>query len=100
MRYAIDIDNTIVITKNSDYTNSVPIQHRIDRVNKLYDDGNTIYLFTARGSGSGKDYTEFTKKQMDSFGVKYHKIIFGKPDVDVFIDDKAVTLSEWDSNKT
>ena len=96
MRYAIDIDNTLVVTKNSDYINCFPIQHRIDHVNKLYDEGNIIYLFTARGSASGKDYTEFTIKQMKNFGVKFHKVIFGKPDVDVFIDDKAIPISEWD----
>jgi hypothetical protein len=97
MRYAIDIDNTLVITDGSDYENSKPIQHRIDKVNKLFESGNTIFLFTARGSASGKDYSTITHEQMNKFKVKYHKIIFGKPDVDIFIDDKALCLGDWDN---
>lgn len=97
MRYAFDIDNTLVRTNGSDYANAVPIQERIDRVNRLYEEGHTIFLFTARGSASGNDYYEFTKKQMNEFGIKYHKLLMGKPDVDVFVDDKAVCLQEWDN---
>lgn len=96
MRYAFDIDNTLVRTVGSDYENSTPIQHRIDRVNRLYDEGHMIMLFTARGSASGRDFYEFTMKQMHDFGVKYHRIIMGKPDVDLFVDDKAISVSEWD----
>jgi len=96
MRYAFDIDNTLVKTVNSDYERSVPIQSRIDSVNRLYDAGHTIYLFTARGSSSGKDWRQFTEEQMQLFGVKYHRIITGKPDVDLFVDDKAISVQEWD----
>jgi len=96
MRYAFDIDNTLVFTVGNDYANSQPIQRRINAVNKLYDEGHTIYLFTARGSASGTDYTELTKKQMQDFGIKHHRIITGKPDVDLFVDDKAISVREWD----
>ena len=96
MRYAFDIDNTLVATTGSDYENSSPIQHRIDKVNSLYYAGNTIYLFTGRGTASGKDYRKLTEEQMSRFGVKYHKLIFGKPYVDYFVDDKAISLREWD----
>jgi rfaE bifunctional protein nucleotidyltransferase chain/domain len=99
MRYAFDIDNTLVHTVGSDYENSTPIQHRIDRVNHLFDEGHTIYLFTARGMASGKDYREFTTEQMEKFGVKYHRLITGKPDVDIFIDDKAISVQDWDKYK-
>lgn len=97
MRYAFDIDNTLVSTNGSDYENSKPIQHRIDSVNRLHAEGHTIILFTARGSASGKDYSEFTKAQMERFGVKFHVLITGKPDADFFIDDKAMSPVEWDS---
>lgn len=100
MRYAFDIDNTLVNTIGNDYENSTPIQHRIDRVNSLFDNGNVIYLFTARGMSSGKDYYELTENQMQKFGVKYHRIIMGKPDVDLFVDDKAISVNEWDDTKT
>lgn len=97
MKYAFDIDNTLLATVGNDYANSTPIQHRIDRVNKLFDEGHTIYLFTARGSASGKDYQELTTKQMQKFGVKHHRLIMGKPDADLFIDDKAISVDDWDS---
>jgi hypothetical protein len=32
---------------------------------------------------------QFTLKQLKNWGVKYNKIIFGKPSYDVFVDDKA-----------
>jgi D-beta-D-heptose 7-phosphate kinase/D-beta-D-heptose 1-phosphate adenosyltransferase len=49
---------------------------------------------------SGKDHYDLTAKQMNDFGVKHHKIIMGKPDVDLFVDDKAVSIHEWDSMTT
>jgi hypothetical protein len=33
---------------------------------------------------------------MQLFGIKYHRIITGKPDVDLFVDDKAISVQEWD----
>jgi hypothetical protein len=65
-------------------------------VNALYDSGNIIILFTARGSRSGKDYRRLTEDQMAAFGIKYHKLVFGKPDVDIFVDDKAMSPEDWD----
>jgi len=100
MIYAFDIDNTLVHTVGNDYQNSTPIQHRINRVNDLFDEGNTIYLFTARGMASGKDHYELTAKQMQDFGVKHHRIIMGKPDVDLFVDDKAISVHEWDRKQS
>ena len=94
MIYIVDIDNTICLTRRDaqgkcDYPNSVPYQGRIDRVNELYDEGNTIIYWTARGSGSGIDWTELTKQQLDSWGCKYHEVRLGKPSYDIWIDDKA-----------
>jgi len=100
MRYAFDIDNTLVYTEGNDYQNSTPIASRIQSLNRLYDAGHTIYLFTARGSASGKDWREFTENQMKQFGIKYHSLILGKPDVDLFIDDKAISVHEWDKMNT
>ena len=39
---------------------------------------------------------EFTKKQMTDWGVKFHKLIMGKPSYDIVIDDKHFNYStEW-----
>ena len=61
-----------------------------DEVDKLYDEGHTIVYWTARGSGSGKDWSEVTKEQFKRYGVKHHTLKFGKPVYDLFIDDKNI----------
>ena len=37
-----------------------------------------------------KKIKPLTLKQLDKWGVKYHKIYFGKPSFDLFIDDKSL----------
>ena len=54
---------------------------------------------TARGSMTGKDYTDFTRNQLDSWGCKYHDLTMGvginpKPHFDLVIDDKAKRIEE------
>lgn len=95
MIYSFDIDNTLLNTIGNDYSNSKPIQRRIDDVNQLYDEGHTVILFTARGSASKKDYSQLTIKQIKSFGIKHHELIFHKPNADIFIDDKAFNSQHW-----
>lgn len=93
MIYVVDIDQTICLTPflfdKHHYTLSVPIKHRIEEINKLYDQGHTIIYWTARGSGSGIDWTELTNKQLNDWGCKFHEVRLGKPTYDVWIDDKA-----------
>jgi len=90
MIYYVDIDHTIFNTQGMDYENSKPIIDRIEKINKLYDEGHTIVYWTARGSGSGKDWSEVTQEQFKRYGVKYHTLKFGKPVYDLFIDDKNI----------
>ena len=85
----VDIDNTIFKTDSTDYTKSKPIPDRIDKINKLYDEGNTIVYWTARGS---------VKKQFKEWGVKYHELKFGKPPYDLFIDDKNINSENYFKN--
>jgi hypothetical protein len=37
-----------------------------------------------------KQIKPLTLKQLKNWGVKYHKIYFGKPSFDLFIDDKSL----------
>ena len=41
MTYVFDIDNTVCYTNSSDYESSKPIMDRIEKINKLYDEGRT-----------------------------------------------------------
>ena len=92
MKYYVDIDNTICITcdKTGDYAAAKPIQKHIDKINRLYDEGNEVVYWTARGSRTKTDWSELTLKQLDAWGCKRHDVKFGKPDYDLFIEDKSV----------
>jgi len=79
-----------------DYQESQPIQARIRKINHLYDLGNTIVLLTARGSESGVDWSAVTSAQLASWGLKYHKLVFGKPAADFYVDDKGISSHDFD----
>ena len=91
MNYCFDIDGTICTNTNGDYEKAKPFIDRIKIVNKLYIEGNKIIMFTARGSTTNLDWTELTEQQLKEWGVKYHELIFGKPEADIFIDDKGIS---------
>ena len=99
--YIVDIDGTIctqnILKKDfPDYTIAEPIQERIKKINDLYENGNEVHYWTARGSVSGIDYFQLTKKQLNKWGCKYTSLRVGdKPHYDVWIDDKAVWSEEF-----
>ena len=89
MNIYVDIDNTITITECTDYENAKPVMERIQKINSLYEKGNIITYWTGRGTVSGKNWEKCTSLQFNKWGVKYHKLLFGKPPYDIFIDDKS-----------
>jgi dTDP-glucose 4,6-dehydratase len=90
----VDIDNTICVTRGTDYPNSQPRYDQIAKINKLYDQGNEIIYWTARGSVSGMDWTLLTKQQLTQWGAKHHDVKLGKPHYDLFICDKSKRIEE------
>lgn len=91
--YYVDIDNTICSTEKSDYISSYPDYNIISKLNELFEKGNEIHYFTARGMVSKKDWSVFTIRQLHFWGVKYNTLNMGKPHYDYWIDDKSqVTL--------
>ncbi len=98
MKFVIDVDDTICthpIMDIFDYSNAEPISENINKVNALYDAGHTVWFFTARGTETGIDWRDVTEDQLDKWNVKYHKLLFGKPSADVYIDDKALNVNDW-----
>jgi len=94
--YYVDIDETICSnSENLDYSKAIPNHDRIEKINELYDSGNTIVYWTARGTGSGIDWREVTEEQFERWGVKYHELKFGKPIYDMFIDDKNINSDRF-----
>ena len=94
---AFDIDETICKTKNKNYKSAKPIKSKIKLINKLYNQGYRIKIFTAifMGKSNGiifaikKKYYNETFNQLVSWGLKFHELVIGKPVFDIFVDDKA-----------
>ena len=110
--YCFDIDGTLCDTPPNVYPwdDATPRMSRIKKVNKLYDEGATIYLMTARGfiystkkheviseaQTAADDFArERTEKQLESWGLKYHKLYFGKPRAVTYVDDRGVGDHEF-----
>tara|TARA_R110000824_G_scaffold303483_1_gene491210 strand:- start:266 stop:592 length:327 start_codon:yes stop_codon:yes gene_type:complete len=97
----VDIDETICFHDQEntgpgprDYNDMSPNYENIKKINKLYDDGHEIVYWTARGCKSGIDWYDFTEKQLDEWGVKYHKLKCDKPFYDLFVEDKSLRIEE------
>lgn len=94
-RLVVDIDGVLAAAvPDLDYASATPLTENIARVNALHDAGCEIVLYTARGTATGKDWREVTRRQMDAWGVRYHELLFGKPAADVYVDDRLLTLPQ------
>lgn len=100
--FCFDIDGVICITKKSNYKKARPNKKAILFINHLYEIGHEIKIFTARYMGRNSENNKkaykqgynFTKKQLKNWGLKYHKLIFGKPTYDIFVDDKNLEFKK------
>ncbi|WFR56798.1 acylneuraminate cytidylyltransferase family protein [Anaerocolumna sp. AGMB13025] len=93
-KFVFDIDGVIAeLQPDNDYEKAQPNVEMIKIVNKLYEIGNEIVLFTARGYVTGIDWEEVTRTQLNAWGLKYHKLLFGKPNADYYIDDKMLNMN-------
>jgi len=100
-----DIDGVICKTnKIRNYKKSFPIKKNINYINKLYEQNYKIILFTARFMGRSNENANLAKKkaskltlaQIKKWKLKFHKIYFGKPSYDLFIDDKNLSFkNNW-----
>ena len=95
MTIYVDIDGTICTNTNGNYKEAEPLFNNIKKINKLYDRGNTIIYWTARGSITGIDWTELTTIQLKEWGAKYHKISLNKPHFDLYICDKSINSNTF-----
>ena len=97
-KICFDLDGVLCKTYKNFYKNSIPIKSNIKKINYLFDQGNYIFIYTSRYMGRNNDNKlkakkigyKFTKTQLNSWGVKFHKLIMGKPSYDIIIDDKSI----------
>ena len=98
--YFVDIDGTICSDTKGNYAECVPFLNKIGKVNRLYEEGNTVIYWTARGMTRTKGnihkayelYYELTRDQLKEWGAKYHELRMGKPSYDIFFEDKGKIL--------
>jgi len=106
MTYVFDIDGTICTQTDGNYEEALPFKERIKKVNELYDEGHTIFFYTARGMGRNDndgskawpEFYTFTDRQLKSWGVKFHGVKLGKPAGDIYIDDKGMKDEDFFGN--
>lgn len=95
MNIYVDIDNTICKTQGMDYADSTPIKENINKINKLFNEGNEINYWSARGSVSKIDFYDLTYNQLKQWGCKFHSLSVGeKPPYDLLICDKTLRIEE------
>lgn len=99
--WIFDLDGTICDTEyirdngRWEYKSAKPKYDVIEKINTLYDMGEYIVIFTARGTLSRKDYRELTDKQLKKWKVKYHEIRFDKPGGEIYVDDRTITPNDF-----
>ena len=101
-KYCFDLDGVICRTEKNFYSKSIPIKSNIKKINKLYNSGNYIFIYTSRFMGRSKGNPklahkmgyEFTYKQLKKWSLSFHKLIMGKPSYDVIVDDKSINYKK------
>ena len=69
MKVYVDIDETICYYEGKrNYPEALPMPENIAKINKLYEEGNEIIYYTARGTVTGIDWLEITKSQLKKWG--------------------------------
>jgi hypothetical protein len=98
----VDLDDTLSFTHNRDWENATPNRPLIEKLNRLYDNGWSIHIVTARGQlscgGSEKarrKYEPVAKAWLTKHGVKYTDLSFQKKLGLYYIDDKGVTPEKF-----
>jgi len=98
MRICFDIDGVLCDQMDGNYEDAQPHMGMISLLNRLYDRGYRIILFTSRFMGrvhGNREEAErigrtFTERQLAAWGVRYHELWMGKPRYDYVIDDRSV----------
>lgn len=102
-----DIDGTICTETGGNYHLCEPFPEAIAMLNRFHDRGDEVVLHTARGMKRFnndvamvyQNLYELTKKQLAEWGVRYDKLIMGKP-YGTLVDSDAIKVSELELKET
>lgn len=107
MRIVVDLDGTISPLKQEGetYADLIPFDGAIERLNELKEAGHYIIIQTARNmatqeSNLGKVLKNVGKTTLDwleKYNVPYDEIYFGKPNGQLYIDDRALRYNGWEN---
>jgi len=100
MRFCFALDGTLLTTpaEPGRYENVRAIAKNISIARELHDAGHTVIVWTDRSMDHRRgnayramaDVGRLTFAQLESFGIPYDEVVFGKPHADVYIDGRAV----------
>lgn len=97
IQICFDLDGVICNSKNGDYENGIVIPEGKEAINKTYDLGYKVIVFTARFTQRhhGDEYQygyEITVQWLRKHGIKFHQLIMGKPHYDLQLCDKSLRI--------
>ena len=106
MRIVIDLDGTICNIKknNQSYNELTPIHGAAEKIKELRKQGHYIIIFSSRHmatceSNIGKVVKRIGKTTLDwleKYSIEYDEIFFGKPNAEIYIDDRSFRFSSWE----
>jgi capsule biosynthesis phosphatase len=105
MRIAIDLDGTLCPIKQpgQTYAELLPLPGAVNRMRELRAAGHYLIIMTARNmatceSNLGrvmKNVGKITLDWLEQHGIEYDEVYFGKPNAELYIDDRAVRFASW-----
>lgn len=106
MRIVVDLDGTICPIKKEGqtYADLLPLDGAVDKLKTLRKQGHYIIIQTARNmatcdSNMGKVMKNvglITLEWLKRYDVEYDEIFFGKPNAELYIDDRAFRFDNWE----
>jgi len=108
-RICVDFDGTICETRKPDqkYEDVLPLPGAIEALKELKNKGYEIVIHTARNMAThNNNVAKVTAAQAPviiewckKWDCPFDELLFGKPHVDFFIDDKGITFTTWEEVK-
>jgi capsule biosynthesis phosphatase len=105
MRIVIDLDGTICPIKQAheSYADLPVLPGAAERIRALRAAGHYVIVMTARNMATRnanvgqviKHVGKITLEWLERYGIEYDEIHFGKPNADLYIDDRAFRFTNW-----